>query len=101
MMRGLWIVMLLCVAGVPAVALGQTTAKPEDEYKKLIKVNEDIQPLGDTPFGERIGLQDGSLSFSQTDVSLSGTGPALTVGRTFALHGVEDRPDLQARAFGD
>lgn len=101
MMRGLWIVMLLCVAGVPAVALGQTTAKPEDEYKKLIKVNEDIQPLGDTPFGERIGLQDGSLSFSQTDVSLSGTGPALTIGRTFALHGVEDRPDLQARAFGD
>ncbi|MDF4025694.1 hypothetical protein P3W24_12025 [Luteibacter sp. PPL201] len=86
---------------MPFVAGAQTMAKPEDEYKKLIKVNEDIQPLGDTPFGERIGLYDGSLSFNQTDISLTGTGPALSVGRTFTLHGVEDRPDLQARAFGD
>lgn len=79
----------------------QTSATPEQEYKKLIKVNEDIQPLGDTPFGERISLYDGSLSFGQTDVTVTGTGPTITVGRDFAMHGVEDRPDLQYRAFGD
>lgn len=92
--------MVLALA-LPWAAGAQTTVKPEDEYKKLIKVNEDIQPLGDTPFGEKISLYDGSLSFSQTDVSLTGTGPALTLGRSFSFHGVEDRPDLQARAFGD
>ncbi|MDF3983654.1 hypothetical protein P3W23_16785 [Luteibacter sp. PPL554] len=92
---------VVAAVAMPFVAGAQTMAKPEDEYKKLIKVNEDIQPLGDTPFGERIGLYDGSLSFNQTDISLTGTGPALSVGRTFTLHGVEDRPDLQARAFGD
>jgi len=92
---------MLLMAQWPSWALAQTTNTPEDEYKKLIKVNEDIQPLGDTPFGERIGLYDGSLSFSQTDVTVTGTGPTITVGREFSMHGVEDRPDLQYRAFGD
>ncbi len=92
---------MVVALALPFAASAQTTVKPEDEYKKLIKVNEDIQPLGDTPFGEKISLYDGSLSFSQTDVSLTGTGPALTLGRSFSFHGVEDRPDLQARAFGD
>ncbi len=74
---------------------------PEDEYKKLIQVREQIQPLGDTPFGEQINLYDGSLSFEQVDISVPGTGPAITIGRTFALHGLDERPDLQKRAFGD
>jgi YD repeat-containing protein len=94
------VAILLCI-GLPVGAQAQTTATPEQEYKKLIKVNEDIQPLSDTPFGERISLYDGSLSFSQTDVTLTGTGPTITLGRDFAMHGVEDRPDLQYRAFGD
>jgi YD repeat-containing protein len=84
-----------------SVAFAQTTATPEDEYKKLIKVNEDLQPLGENPFGERIGLYDGSLSFEQVDVSVPGTGPTITIGREFALHTFDDRPDLQNRAFGD
>ncbi|PTR32894.1 YD repeat-containing protein [Luteibacter sp. OK325] len=86
---------------LPSVALAQTMATPEEDYKKLIKVNEDIQPLGDTPFGERIGLHDGSLSFEQVDVSVSGRGPTITVGRELFMHGAEDRPDLQNRAFAD
>ena len=52
---------------------------PEDEYKKLIKVSEDIQPLGENPFGERIGLYDGSLSFNQADISVPGIGPTITI----------------------
>jgi YD repeat-containing protein len=94
-------VAMLLMAQWPSYATAQTTNTPEDEYKKLIKVNEDIQPLGDTPFGERISLYDGSLSFNQTDVTVTGTGPTITVSREFSMHGVEDRPDLQYRAFGD
>ena len=29
-----------------SVACAQSMVTPEDEYKKLIKVNEDLQPLG-------------------------------------------------------
>jgi YD repeat-containing protein len=86
---------------IASTAWAQTVNTPEDEYKKLIKVNEDIQPLGDTPFGERISLYDGSLSFAQTDISVPGNGPTITVGREFVMHGIEDRPDLQDRAFGN
>lgn len=46
-------------------------ASPEDEYRKLIRVNQDIQPLGEHPFGENVSLYDGSLSFTQTDISLT------------------------------
>jgi YD repeat-containing protein len=101
MSRAALVATIVLWTGLPIVVQAQSTATPEQEYKKLIKVNEDIQPLGDTPFGERISLYDGSLSFSQTDVTLTGTGPTITVGRDFTFHGVEDRPDLQYRAFGD
>lgn len=63
---------MLLVHAAAVVAQTQPNSTPEDEYKRLIKVNEDIQPLGDTPFGERISLYDGSLSFEQTDISVPG-----------------------------
>jgi YD repeat-containing protein len=84
-----------------SVAFAQSMVTPEDEYRKLIKVNEDLQSLGENPFGERISLYDGSLSFEQVDVSVPGTGPTITIGREFTLHTSDDRPDLQNRAFGD
>ncbi len=94
--------MLLFLAALaPLVSVAQTTTTPEEEYKNLIKINESIQPLGETPFGERISLYDGSLSFDQVDVTVPGTGPTITVSREFTMHGVKDRPDLQNRAFGD
>ncbi|HEY4291485.1 hypothetical protein [Luteibacter sp.] len=74
---------------------------PEDEYKKFIKVSEDIEPLGDTPFGEHISLYDGSLSFEQTDISVPGRGPTITIGRIFKEPVAEERRDLQKRAFGE
>jgi hypothetical protein len=79
----------------------QPASSPEDEYKKLIKVSEDVQPLGESPFGERIGLYDGSLSFEQTDISFPGQGPTIALGRVFTLHTADERRDLQYRAFGD
>jgi len=63
------------------------TMTPEDDYKKFIKVNEDIQPLGENPFGESVSLYNGSLSFEQTDVSQPGTGPLLQLTRSYSLRG--------------
>lgn len=58
---------------------------PESEYQKRIKVSEDIQPLGENPFGEQISLYNGALSFEQTDVSEAGIGPLLQISREFHL----------------
>jgi YD repeat-containing protein len=74
---------------------------PEDEYRKLIKVSEDIQPLGENPFGESIGLYDGSLSFEVTDVSLRGTGPTLQLGRTLSTQDALPFALNAQRPFGD
>jgi len=73
-------VVLLALAGV---CHAQSAVTPEDEYKKLIRVSEDIQPLGENPFGEQVSLYNGSLSFEQTDVSLAGNGPVLQLSRSF------------------
>ncbi|HWX67855.1 MAG TPA: hypothetical protein VNZ27_15665 [Rhodanobacter sp.] len=47
---------LLCSFGALCHAQSVT---PEDEYKKLVKVDQDIQLLGVHPFGENIGLSYG------------------------------------------
>lgn len=90
-----------CLA-VGALHAQSAGVSPEDEYHKAIKVSEDIQPLGDTPFGEQIGLYNGGLSFAQTDVSLKGHGPTLQLSRVFKLLGRKEFvaviPD---QAFGD
>ncbi len=76
-----------CLSAVLLVSLmplchAQSVVTPEEEYKKLIRVNEDIQPLGPNPFGEQVSLYNGSLSFDQTDVSLPGNGPLLQLSRS-------------------
>jgi hypothetical protein len=82
------------------MAHGQN-AKPEEEYKKLSRVSEDIQPLGEHPFGENISLYDGALSFEQVDVSASGTGPLLQLVRQFDLEGQAASFERSDYAFGD
>ncbi|MEY2168377.1 MULTISPECIES: hypothetical protein [unclassified Rhodanobacter] len=76
----LWAVAMLVLSGW----CHAQTVTPEDEYKQLIKVNQDIQPLGAHPFGENISLYDGTLSFEETDVSLPGNGPTIRLGRSLA-----------------
>jgi hypothetical protein len=95
--------MALAAASYAAGALGQTTnpTTAEEEYRKLIRVNQDIQPLGETPFGENVSLYDGRLSFSNTDISLSGTGPSIQINRTFQVEARGDRDRLKDNAFGD
>lgn len=86
MSQGWWLRLLAsaCFVGFVGLAHG---ANPEDEYRKLIHVNEDIQPLGEHPFGENISLFDGGLSFDQTDISLRGNGPTLEMTRHFEVYG--------------
>ena len=50
------------------------SASPEDEYKHLFQVNENIQPLGAHPFG-------GAVSFDVIDIILPSNGPTIQLGR--------------------
>src|SRR5215469_8357699 len=76
----LWVAALLVLAG--SCHAQSTGATPDQEYQKLIQVDQNIEPLGEHPFGENINPYDGSLSFNVTDVTLRGNGPTITVGRT-------------------
>jgi len=89
-------VLAICSCSV----LAQSQVTPEDEYKKLIKVNEDVQPLGETPFGESVSLYNGSLSFEQTDISLPGTGPLISVSRSYHLREAKESESVDG-AFSD
>ncbi|HEY9133770.1 MAG TPA: chitinase N-terminal domain-containing protein [Dyella sp.] len=77
---------------IPGLSEAQNVS-PEDELKQKIKIIEEIQPLGENPFGEKISLYSGALSFIQTDVSLSGQGPLLEITRSFKI------PDLSLSQF--
>ncbi|UGB47239.1 hypothetical protein LQ772_08140 [Frateuria edaphi] len=99
--QGRWarlVVLGLCSFGC---VLHAQSVTPEGEYKKLIRVSEDLQPLGENPFGENISLYSGSLSFEQTDVSLSGNGPTLSLSRRFDLPAQKDHTNLLDSAFGN
>jgi len=94
----------ICLTAVaslfPLVVLAQSQPL-ESEYKKLIHVDTDISPLGATPFGENVSTYDGSLSFEQTDFSLKGNGPLITVGRSYHVTGVAELPLKDEGAAAD
>lgn len=88
----LWAVVLLVLSGL----CHAQSMTPENEYKRLIRVNEKIQPLG-----EHISLCDGSLSFEVTDVSLPGNGPVLTLSRSLNTADVSEYNAGMPFPFGD
>ncbi|MFC5437212.1 hypothetical protein ACFPME_11635 [Rhodanobacter umsongensis] len=95
----------LCLFVFAAVSMSgalhaQSMVTPEDEYKKLIRVSEDVQPLGATPFGESVSLYNGSLSFDQTDISLAGNGPLLQLSRSYHLREAKESESIDG-AFSD
>ncbi|MFC3651555.1 hypothetical protein ACFONN_08390, partial [Dyella humi] len=77
----LWVAVLLVLSGW----CHAQSVTPDQEYQKLIQVDQNIEPLGEHPFGENINTYDGTLSFNVTDVSLRGNGLAITVGRTLSF----------------
>jgi YD repeat-containing protein len=91
---------LLSAVGFAGTAWSQSVT-PDQEYQKLIKVNEEIAPLGANPFGENISAYDGALSFDETDVSLAGNGPALVIARSLSTTSPISFSYNGTRAFGD
>jgi YD repeat-containing protein len=73
---------------------------PESEYGRRIKVYQTIQPIGDTPFGEQVSMYTGDLTFRQTDVSLEGQGPTITLARSLATL-MADTQVNEPHALGD
>ncbi|MBF6025164.1 RHS repeat protein [Lysobacter niastensis] len=72
---------LLGIAASPAWS--QDDAKqPWEEYDKLIKNRESIAVLGPALLGDQVNLMNGALSFSTTDVSVSGNSVALPMALT-------------------
>ena len=65
-------------AALPVKSQELTT---EDKYLRRLKVNDAIEPLGATPFGEQINMYTGDLTFRQTDVVLDGNGPTISISR--------------------
>ncbi|HEV7775846.1 MAG TPA: hypothetical protein VGO76_03215 [Luteibacter sp.] len=78
---------LAAVLGSYACVVHAQTSTPEDEYKKLIRVTQDISPLGENPFGEHISLYTGALSFQTTDISIPGNGPSIELSRSIPIDG--------------
>jgi YD repeat-containing protein len=76
-------------------------AAPESEYKQLINVQRDVQPLKANPFGEQVNLYNGALSFAVTDISQPGTGPELTLGRSLQIAEDVHNTDGIQRPFGE
>lgn len=93
----LWAVALV----VFSVVCHAQSVTPEDEYKQLIQVNQDIQPLGAHPFGENISLYDGTLSFEETDVSVPGNGPTIQLSRSLQTANPIPYDLDEDRPFGD
>jgi hypothetical protein len=82
----LWAAVIVCLFA--SVGRAQSVT-PEDEFRQLLRVNQEIAPLGATPFGESVSLYNGELSFSQTDVISAGNGLPIELGRELNLQGRE------------
>lgn len=94
-----------CVLGMMATAVSAQSVSIESEWKKLLRVNEDIQPLGPNAFGESISTYDGALSFRQVDLEAKGNGLPIVVERTIHARPVGGPNayvfELAAQGFAD
>lgn len=76
----------LALAALPAHAQDPAGKLPWDEYDKLIKAKGVITAHGPTLFGDEVSLYNGGLSFSATDVSMTGNGSLpLALTRSYAV----------------
>lgn len=102
-MRARWQGNCLWAVAMLALSFGchAQLVTPEDEYKKLIQVDQSIHPLGEHPFGEQVNLSTGELSFEETDVSLQGDGPLLQLSRTLGTTNALSFGFDANRPFGD
>ncbi|WP_273455134.1 RHS repeat domain-containing protein [Nevskia ramosa] len=78
------VVLVSLASSLCCAAQAQTVKEPWEELGKRVDASENIAPLGNDLFGDRVGLALGDLSFSNTDVSLPGNN-ALPVAITRTL----------------
>ncbi|MDP3294310.1 MAG: hypothetical protein Q8M37_06170 [Nevskia sp.] len=71
-------------SGLFCASQAQTAKEPWEELDKRVNASENIAPLGNDLLGDRVGLEHGELSFSNTDLSLPGNN-ALPVAITRSL----------------
>lgn len=93
----LWVVALWMLSG----GCHAQSVTPEGEYKKPIRVDQTLQPLGEHPFGEQIDLSTGALSFEETGVNLLGNGPLLQPSRSLNTTDAPELSSSAAQPFGD
>lgn len=90
------------LAACALLALSQVAyaqeVSPEQEYARRLKAYQTISPGGETPFGERLNLYTGELSFEQPDITIEGLGPTIRLTRTTATSLYEK--GTEAAAFG-
>ena len=81
---------------IAAVAVAEPELAEEVQGKLSVRVSSDnVLPVGQT-FVKGVGLLDGHLVTSSTDVRIPGRGPALEVVRTYSSSGVSDEGVLGA-----
>jgi len=78
------VVLVALASSVLCAAQAQTAKEPWEELDKRVNASENIAPAGNDLLGDKIGLEYGDLSFSNTDVSLPGNN-ALPVAITRTL----------------
>ncbi|MUV14269.1 hypothetical protein [Noviluteimonas gilva] len=97
-----WGVAAFAAMGVCASGAVHGLAKevtPQMEYGKTIKDYQSVSAAGDSPFGESINPITGELSFSQADIVLEGTGPAIVLTRTTKTQ--QQDKSYDSPVFGD
>ena len=87
--------MLTALVGLALLLPAQVAAQkyPWQEAENHVVRAREIQSLGADVFGEQVSLQDGSLSFSATDIDLPGNHPlAVRFSRSYRLFNREMQP---------
>ena len=69
------------------------TASVETETRPWVKPNDQVKALSGDVFGDAVNLSSGTLSFSQTDVSIPGNSDLpIAITRTFSPGGHPNSP---------
>ncbi|MFP7722223.1 RHS repeat domain-containing protein [Lysobacter sp. A3-1-A15] len=91
---------VLALALLPVAAFSQEGKLPWEEYDKLIKTAGVVSTHGPTLFGDSVSLYNGALSFSATDVEVSGNGNLpMAVRRSYSIGNRKGK--IEDQAFAD
>ena len=99
--RSICLVIFGLLAGLPSASSAQDYGNFAGDYAKLVSQASDVTMLDTELFGDKESLYTGGLSFSNTDVSLSGVGFPVSITRTYTVADRGSQDYWAAGAFGD